>query len=284
MGRSLIKYVIQKIAHGTLVEEYKRGYPRLAAFVASDPSFAIARRFSYLHARNVLYRQDRLADLEAQLQELDENEQTQWYLSSRRDDGNSLRAQLLSRLGDELREYENALFSHLRVHTLPSPSSRAKENVQTWMNQYKPLVKSEADFILKSDLLTLDSTEDRGRFDEIIERAVERVLPRNLGYRLLSSKETRVMTSDQNVHIYKPGRLRMLSRVVVTLVVVALLLVPILVLYNVHTSLRRFLTIIFSILGFAFIVCLTTKARKVEIFTATAAYGAVLVVFVAQSA
>jgi hypothetical protein len=73
--------------------------------VASDPSFAIARRFSYLHARNVLYRQDRLADIEAQLQELDEKEQTQWYLSSRRDDGNSSRAQLLSSLGDELHEY-----------------------------------------------------------------------------------------------------------------------------------------------------------------------------------
>jgi hypothetical protein len=80
-----------------------------------------------------------------------------------------------------------------------------------------------------------------------------------------------MMTSDQNVHIYKPGRLRMLSRVAITLIVVALLLVPMLVLYNVHTGLGRFLTIIFSILGFTLIVCLTTKAKKVEIFAATAA-------------
>ena len=79
------------------------------------------------------------------------------------------------------------------------------------------------------------------------------------------------MTSDENVHLYKPGRLRMLSRIAITLIVVALLLVPMLILYNVSTSLQRFLTIIFSVLGFALIVCLTTRAKKVEIIAATAA-------------
>ena len=52
---------------------YAKGYPSLAAFIASDKekSTQIYRRFTRLGARNLLYLQDELAELEARLDEFD---------------------------------------------------------------------------------------------------------------------------------------------------------------------------------------------------------------------
>ena len=48
--------------------EYAKGYPSLAGFIASDPdkTTSIYRRFDRLAARNLLYLQSELAELEAQ--------------------------------------------------------------------------------------------------------------------------------------------------------------------------------------------------------------------------
>jgi len=54
------------------VNEYPRGYPNLAAFLDSDESFMIYRRFGYLQARLLLDKQDELRRLEERLGEMDE--------------------------------------------------------------------------------------------------------------------------------------------------------------------------------------------------------------------
>ena len=55
---------------------YVKGYPSLAAFIASDSdkSTAIYRRFDRLSARNLLYLQSELVELEAQQDALDEED------------------------------------------------------------------------------------------------------------------------------------------------------------------------------------------------------------------
>jgi hypothetical protein len=53
------------------VMDYRRGYPRLAAFQCSDESFMICRRFSYLQSRVILDRQDQLRVFEKELEDLD---------------------------------------------------------------------------------------------------------------------------------------------------------------------------------------------------------------------
>lgn len=52
---------------------YLGGYPSLAAFIASDrdKSAAIFKRFDRLAARNLLYLQSELAELEVQLDKFD---------------------------------------------------------------------------------------------------------------------------------------------------------------------------------------------------------------------
>ena len=90
------------------VEEYPRGYPRLAALQSSDPVFSIFRRFTTLHTRCLLA-QDEICCLERRLQSIDAAERIQLYLSSRQHDANMERRAVLSRIKMKLREYGKSL-------------------------------------------------------------------------------------------------------------------------------------------------------------------------------
>lgn len=87
------------------MEEYPRGYPRLAALQSSDPVFAMFRRFTTLHTRVLLLAQDELCSLEKKLQAIDAAERTQLYLSSREHDANTDRRSIISEIKLKLREY-----------------------------------------------------------------------------------------------------------------------------------------------------------------------------------
>jgi hypothetical protein len=56
------------------VEACPEGYPRLAAFLDSDENFMLYRRFGILQSRILLYKQDELRALEAELFEMDERD------------------------------------------------------------------------------------------------------------------------------------------------------------------------------------------------------------------
>lgn len=53
------------------MEETPNGFPRLAAFQASDTNFALYRSFGYLHSRVLLDLQDEITLLEGELDEID---------------------------------------------------------------------------------------------------------------------------------------------------------------------------------------------------------------------
>jgi hypothetical protein len=52
-----------------------QGYPKLARFIGERPGFAIFRRFSELNARNLLYLQAELLDVEEELYETEIDDQ-----------------------------------------------------------------------------------------------------------------------------------------------------------------------------------------------------------------
>ncbi len=70
----LLRCVMPKDSEDDAAEiHYVKGYPSLAAFIASDcdKSIAIYRRFDRLAARNLLYLQSELVELEARQDALD---------------------------------------------------------------------------------------------------------------------------------------------------------------------------------------------------------------------
>lgn len=100
------------------VDDHPLGYPRMAAFINSDPSFLMCRRFGFLHSRVLLYRQDELAQLESQLVELDADDadNNPTVLKSRELDEQQdpTRKDLILSIDEKLKEYG---WSGLRIKT-----------------------------------------------------------------------------------------------------------------------------------------------------------------------
>lgn len=107
-----------------IVEDYPRGYPRLAAFQSSDDDFLAFRRFATAHTRCLLLAQDEILSIEEKLQRLDGAERVQLYLSSREHDANPERQAVLKELREKLREYGQCDIQLESVTTLLAKDSR----------------------------------------------------------------------------------------------------------------------------------------------------------------
>ncbi len=87
------------------MEDYRQGYPRLAAFLNLDRRFSVLKRFDYLHMRSLLDLQDQLSELEDRLNRCDDGDRIQLGLSSRRQDANTQRSELLQLIRAKLELY-----------------------------------------------------------------------------------------------------------------------------------------------------------------------------------
>jgi hypothetical protein len=87
------------------VESFRSGYPRLSAYVNSDKNFVIFKRFGQVHARLLLHKQSVIAALEARLNVLDEQEANAYRLTSRAQDDNIERNDVLEELEARILEY-----------------------------------------------------------------------------------------------------------------------------------------------------------------------------------
>ena len=110
---------------------------------------------------------------------------------------------------------------------------------------------------------------------------------------ICSTREQKIKTgSDPYLNLVDPERFDALLRAILTLFAAVLLLVPVLILFELQPenasqvksrSKYQVLTIFFSTLVASASCSIFTKARKQEVFTATAAYCAVLVVFLGNT-
>jgi hypothetical protein len=102
--------------HGLSVEKYPEGYPRTSAYIDSDSDTPLFRRFGILHARSLLYKEVELTELEAQLNELDKEDEgqlgadeNQWRLghsiSLDGGDGNEKRRDLMKQIDEKMEQY-----------------------------------------------------------------------------------------------------------------------------------------------------------------------------------
>jgi hypothetical protein len=92
-----------------LVLSCPKGYPRLAAVLDSDENFMLYRRFGFLQARLLLHKQDELAELEDELDELDQADALErpLLLQCRRNDDEKVgeRKKLLQKIDLKFKEY-----------------------------------------------------------------------------------------------------------------------------------------------------------------------------------
>ncbi|KAJ4172017.1 hypothetical protein NW754_007615 [Fusarium falciforme] len=124
------------------IESFPRGYPSLSAFLSSDPDFTIFRCFTRLHTRVLLHKQDDLIELEQKLDQLDLSQsQTNPYLltTNRRREANKDRQELLGKIEEKLKEYDDLLAAFYTHLERPEPEESEIQSAANWMDGKKPV-------------------------------------------------------------------------------------------------------------------------------------------------
>lgn len=106
------------------------------------------------------------------------------------------------------------------------------------------------------------------------------------------SKEQAQQTGDEELLLFDYRRMEIISRINLTFLMSSLLLVPVLLLLELQPSkpsevrrqsIYQILTIFLFTLVFAASITIFTRAKRQEVLQATAAYSAVLVIFLGRS-
>lgn len=270
---------------------YADGYPALAAFIASDTdgSTAIFKRFNRLAARNLLLLQAELASLQEQLDAFDDEDTRDldtlqslrnWddYKARRKND--QQRMELVSKIRGTLREYREAMIFESTLARLPPPERKAWKAFRLNffhgpsddVHSFPMLGGSSASlYDDQDDLVQIHATQ---RPDRLTSMALD-----NFGF--LFKDESRNANVPHPRISYASGR--KIERFVAwfsTLLAAVLLVGAIVALYAVDSDKVKLGLIALFTTIFAASVGLLTNAKRSEIFGATAAYAAVLVVFV----
>ncbi|OJD35114.1 uncharacterized protein BKCO1_19000140 [Diplodia corticola] len=276
----------------------------LAAFQSSDPAFSIYRSFDYLHSRVLLDLQYELSELEQELRTKDDNDATcakgQRRLTSRKrddveagkeareDDGVRTRRQILTEIRGKLVDYDEVLIKARETATFQRPNKRDYKSVTTWFMNWKPLIKREWRSLQhQEDMLTLRQGREWAGFDGLIEKLLTRIDCKPIRWifqpRLLSEK-----SKDKHVHYYDAKRVETFVAVIITFIIFILLVLPVVLMYELTSigdrpsTFRAIGVLVVFTLLFSAAMSLLTKAKRHELFGASAAYCAVLVVFISN--
>ncbi|KAJ4348443.1 uncharacterized protein N0V89_009817 [Didymosphaeria variabile] len=288
------------------------GYPRLAAFQSSETNFSLYRSFTYLHSRVLLDLQDEIANLEKELDEIDwdDFDEEPERLRSREidvakagDEGDARnRRVILKEIRTKLMEYDEVLIKARTLDSFQKPSDRNYRSVRRFHHNHKPLMDAETESIRsKEDTVSLrNSGREGGSFDGGLEKTIFKI-DEWIGVML----QLRAKTTNKYITLYSSTRIDKLANILITLIIFALLVVPVVAMYlltstsvhsgndsgssdssvlsmdsNTRDTLNAVgLLIVFTLL-FSAAMSLLTKAARHELFAASAAYCAILVVFI----
>ncbi|KAI4228054.1 MAG: hypothetical protein LQ349_006609 [Xanthoria aureola] len=263
------------------------GYPSFAHFISQDGDAAIYRRYESLSARNLLYLQSELHELEGQLEALDAEDANDrhvddqgshkiarlWHHYARADNARAVRhRELQGRIRAKIKEYHEALVLESRVLALSAPTPRSLDMFKRWYLHYPGPVLWGRDqdlFRNEQDLVALAPVEtDR----------LNIFLQKYLGWFLKENRET---SGHEDLFYFPSRRVHRVGAVISIFLSAVLLIGAIVCLVNIdpkNTNFRIGMIVLFTCL-FAAVVGLLTNARRAEIFASTAAYAAVLCVF-----
>ncbi|CEI70987.1 hypothetical protein FVEN_g9651 [Fusarium venenatum] len=272
-------------------KQYIDGFPSLAHFIASDRdgTSAIFKRFNRLAARNLLVLQSELAELEAKLDSYDDADQTSreslqtlrnWEVYKAKNEENSDRRKLLREIQITLKDYREAILFEGTLATIPQPDRRTLKAFRIHFFHGRP--EESRDFPMlggrssnlyddPDDLLVLHTREPPDRLTTFVQDY--------FGF-LFEEPDTHVATAGSSISYASGKRISTFISWLSTILAALLLIGAILVLYNTNSdNLKLGLIALFTVL-FSASIGLLTNAKRAEVFGATAAYAAVLVVFV----
>ncbi|KAK2760547.1 hypothetical protein CKAH01_05233 [Colletotrichum kahawae] len=278
--------------HSDKDSERYGGYLAAATWLArdTDNETLIFRKFDTLPAANLLYMQSEILGLEKSLENMHLTtiqsddmdlkdaastwetlvEQSRTGATSFRQDAKE-RMELIKELREKLREYHEMLLLQSQIAQLKHPEERPLAAVRHFFEKPHHILGGKAKEFLKNpaDLVTLKNPNDIDYLSRFLQRhwVTEKQISAD-GVNYFARFNQRSITVTVNL---------------VTLVTaVIFLLGPMIALNFVQNRTPKLALIsVFAIL-FASNIGLITTAKRAEIFAATAAYAAVLVVFVSN--
>ncbi|KAK6501408.1 hypothetical protein TWF481_009248 [Arthrobotrys musiformis] len=278
------------------VKEVPIGYSKLAAFIELEDDLAIFRRFSRLHAQLLLYRQADIEEIEEDLAELDMIEEEEARNAGtpanvlnrswrREKDLEEYRVGLVKRLRKSMKEYDDELFRYKQKLALKDAADWQIQNIANWMNNQRPvhpLVPKESRFLEdKGDICALQaSSEDSAVLTDVLRGWARDTFGCMW---LFKKKGNPASYGDPSITYYSTDWKDALMRVAYAALVSALLIAGVIVLFYVNSDEGRLAVLCVSTLLCGVIMALFTTARKGEIMGGTAAYCAVMVVFVGST-
>ncbi|KAJ9605802.1 hypothetical protein H2200_009651 [Cladophialophora chaetospira] len=218
-----------------------RGYPKLAAFIDADPCFRIFRRFGFLRTRLMLYHQDILAEVEAELDALDrsslDTERTKNWLGSRRDDEGP-RKQLFEKLEKQLEVYDNLLKSSAAIYKLQAaPVDTHRQSVVNHIWNDGRLKAPDRAYILHiDDLAYLNPEPEFTWFQDFIRYLLHWVEPLVKNLFRNEVQKLKLAKDKMKISLYEKTRINRVIDSMFTLFVVALMMGSAMVLRSIDTS------------------------------------------------
>ena len=164
------------------------------------------------------------------------------------------------------------------------PTKRNQNSLFNLINNTGSQTLSESDWThITDDLVALVPNQERGPIEAFIEEAFK-LISRRLTLFLFRTRAQRKKSGSEDINLVSHRRFEAVVSILITVLATALLLAPITILYLMANRGLPQIGVIFAfVLVFAACCALFTKATKQEIFMATAAYGAVLVVFLGNT-
>ncbi|KAE9375349.1 hypothetical protein N431DRAFT_402786 [Stipitochalara longipes BDJ] len=278
---------------GQVPRNFINGFPSVATFIASDPdhSFSIYNAFHRLSSRNLLYLEAELLELQKQQDDLDfrdsrRDPDVQQYfrswtkLKTSGDSDQLKRLELIQRIREKLKEYQEALVLQQTILKMERPQSGTVEALKLWLDgksegpsgrhapSFSGLMAHRLDD--KEDLVAMHPAFEKDWLARLVELPYLRLLFLDLHV-------------DESIALFSMRKINRAVTIISMVLAVVLLIVSIVTLYVVtNNNVRLALICVFTVV-FAGSIHLLTNAKRAELFASTAAYAAVLVVFVSGS-
>ncbi|KAL2845201.1 hypothetical protein BJY01DRAFT_214391 [Aspergillus pseudoustus] len=285
--------------------QYVKGFPSLAQFISRDydHSTFIFKRFDELSARNLLYLQSELADLQALQDQYDrEDVKASWeekegrrdwdkFKSKASSSGNGKfpedekRMELALKIRAALREYKETILLDSALLSMPRPSKRTYEAFRNHYHHGSSSSSSGAPSNRFSVLQGNSETIYTDRDDLValvrppVEDRISSFLRDHCSLLFMDRKRTGTANSSPLVYL-SSTRIAVIAAILNIILAAAMLFGSIFNLYYVEGPKKRLAIVAAYTVAFALCVGLLTNAGRAEVFAASAAYAAVLVVFV----
>ncbi|KAI1380605.1 hypothetical protein F4677DRAFT_440937 [Hypoxylon crocopeplum] len=277
-----------------------RGYPKLARLMASSSEAAIFRQFRELQLIKLLKLQAELQDLENEYRKIriedmnsDDRDRINLvddfrFMRKLAESQNSKSGQydILERISQCLKEYNDALTQIFTIRRMPKPKKRDISGLRNWLSRpgmgENFLVGIEAEIWdeANEDDFINPISKDVDKLNSILKGLILNAYHWLYKHREPDSKSPDIGTNlrlhnDKKINQFANVLAALLSSLLPTLMVLVLYFVPDLVW-------RRIMTVAFTAI-FAATLAVFTNAKKVEVYSATAAFAAVEFVFFSSS-